>query len=116
MQTVSCYPKRVNARTISLASLLFPLARTSLRSRPRKAQLHRLRAGYATTAASKDVPSYRIRRHTRHKAAEMVERYVREAEGWTKSGLKGVGLQRHSDNISPARSLRRGQNFWRASI
>ena len=53
---------------------------------------HSLRAGYATSAAAKDVPSYRIRRHTRHKSAEMVERYVREAEGWTKSGLKGVGF------------------------
>jgi hypothetical protein len=39
-----------------------------------------------------DMPEYRIRRHTRHKSAEMVGRYVREAEAWTKSGLKGIGF------------------------
>ncbi|MEQ1711886.1 MAG: site-specific integrase [Hyphomicrobium sp.] len=53
---------------------------------------HSLRAGYATAAASKDVPTYRIQQHTRHKTAEMVARYVREADKWGKSGLKGVGF------------------------
>ena len=53
---------------------------------------HSLRAGYATSAASKDVPTYRIQQHTRHKTAEMVARYVREADKWGKSGLKGVGF------------------------
>ena len=53
---------------------------------------HSLRAGYATAAGAADVPSYRIQQHTRHKTAEMVARYVREADKWTKSGLKGVGF------------------------
>jgi hypothetical protein len=53
---------------------------------------HSLRAGYATAAAAKDVPSYRIQQHTRHKSAEMVARYIREADKWTKNGLKGVGF------------------------
>jgi hypothetical protein len=34
------------------------------------------------------VPGYRIQRHIRHKSAEMVSRYVREADKWTKGGLK----------------------------
>jgi integrase len=53
---------------------------------------HSLRAGYATAAAAVDVPSYRIQQHTRHKSSEMVARYVREADKWTKSGHKGVGF------------------------
>jgi integrase len=53
---------------------------------------HSLRAGYATAAAAADVPGYRIQQHTRHKSTEMVARYVREADKWTKSGLKGVGF------------------------
>jgi hypothetical protein len=44
-----------------------------------------MRAGYATAAA--DVSSYRIQQHTRHKSAEMVSLYVREADKWTKSGV-----------------------------
>ena len=51
---------------------------------------HSLRAGYATTAASKDVASYRIRRHTRDKWGRWSSAYAPEAEAWTKSGLKGV--------------------------
>jgi integrase len=51
---------------------------------------HSLRAGYATAAAGADMPQYRIQQHTRHKTAEMVARYVREADKWTRSGLKGV--------------------------
>jgi integrase len=53
---------------------------------------HSMRSGYATAAAAANVPSYRIQQHTRHKSAEMVSRYVREADKWTKSGLKGVGF------------------------
>jgi integrase len=53
---------------------------------------HSMRAGYATAAAFADVPSYRIQQHTRHKSAEMVSRYVREADRWKKNGLKGVGF------------------------
>ena len=48
--------------------------------------------GYATSAAVADVPGYRIKQHTRHKSDPMVSRYIREADKWTKSGLKAVGL------------------------
>src|SRR6516165_4251478 len=51
---------------------------------------HSLRSGYATAAAGVDMPQYRIQQHTRHRTAEMVARYVREADKWTRSGLKGV--------------------------
>jgi integrase len=51
---------------------------------------HSLRAGYATSAAAADVPALRIQQHTRHKSADMVARYVRESDKWSKSGLKGV--------------------------
>jgi len=45
-------------------------------------------AGFSDAAAPiasrapprKDVPSYRIQLHTRHKSAEMVARYIREAD------------------------------------
>ena len=30
--------------------------------------------------------------HTRHKAAQIVAGYIREADKWTKSGLDGVGF------------------------
>jgi integrase len=53
---------------------------------------HSMRAGYATAAAAQNMPGYRIQQHTRHKSAEMVARYIREADKWTKSGLKGVGF------------------------
>jgi integrase len=53
---------------------------------------HSLRAGYATSAAQANMPGYRIQQHTRHKSAEMVQRYVREADQWTNGGLKGVGF------------------------
>jgi integrase len=53
---------------------------------------HSMRSGYATAAVAANVPGYRIQQHTRHKSAEMVSRYVREADKWTKNGLKGVGF------------------------
>jgi integrase len=53
---------------------------------------HSLRAGYATSAAAANMPGYRIQQHTRHKSAEMVARYVREADKWSNGGLKGVGF------------------------
>jgi hypothetical protein len=53
---------------------------------------HSLRAGYATSAASRNMPAYRIQSHTRHKSAHMVAGYIREADKWTKSGLDGVGF------------------------
>ena len=52
---------------------------------------HSLRAGYATSAAAR-MPAYRIQSHTRHKSAEVVAGYIREADKWTKSGLDGVGF------------------------
>jgi integrase len=51
---------------------------------------HSLRAGYATSAAAADVPQLRIQQQTRHRSSDMVARYVREQDKWSKSGLKGV--------------------------
>jgi hypothetical protein len=34
----------------------------------------------------------RLQQHARHKSSAMVAVYVREAEKWTKSGLKGIGF------------------------
>jgi hypothetical protein len=48
-----------------------------------------LRAGYATSAAERNMPAYRIQSHTRHKSAQVV---AGEADKWTKSGLDGVGF------------------------
>lgn len=53
---------------------------------------HSLRAGFCTAAAMSGVPEWKIRRRSRHKTAEMVARYVRAAEDWKDSGLKGVGF------------------------
>ncbi len=53
---------------------------------------HSMRAGYATSAAANDMPGYRIRKHTRHKSAAVLEGYIRSAERWSKSGWKGVGF------------------------
>jgi integrase len=53
---------------------------------------HSARAGYATSAARRNVPSYRIQAQTRHKSADMVQKYVREGERFSHSGLKGVGF------------------------
>ena len=43
-------------------------------------------AGYATSAAAKELPSYRIQAHTRHKSADMVNGYIREADRWGSLG------------------------------
>ena len=51
---------------------------------------HSLRAGYATSAAARNMPAYRIQSHSRHKSAHVVAGYIREADKWTKSGLDGV--------------------------
>jgi integrase len=53
---------------------------------------HSLRAGYATSAAARNMPAYRIQSHTRHKSAQMVTGYIREADKWNNSGLDGVGF------------------------
>jgi hypothetical protein len=46
----------------------------------------------AAAEAARNMPSYRIQSHTRHKSAQMVAGYIREADKWTKSGLDGVGF------------------------
>ena len=51
---------------------------------------HSLRAGFITSAAAVDVPALRIAGHSRHKSLEMVSRYVREADKYSKSALKGI--------------------------
>ena len=53
---------------------------------------HSMRAGYATSAAAMDMPVYRMQQQTRHKSLATLTGYVREADKWTKSGLKGVGF------------------------
>lgn len=53
---------------------------------------HSMRAGFATSAAAKDVPSYRIRIQTRHKSVQVLEGYIREGEKLSKNALKGVGF------------------------
>lgn len=53
---------------------------------------HSMRAGYATSAAANDIPVYRMQQQTRHKSLTTLTGYVREADKWTKSGLKGIGF------------------------
>jgi integrase len=53
---------------------------------------HSLRAGYCTAAALAGTPEWKIRRRSRHRTAALVARYVRAAEDWKDSGLKGVGF------------------------
>ena len=51
-----------------------------------------LAKGDAASAAARNMPAYRIQTHTRHKSAEVLAGYIREADQWTKSGLDGVGF------------------------
>jgi hypothetical protein len=51
---------------------------------------HSLRSGFVTSAAAVDVPALRIAGHTRHKSLEMVSRYCREADKYSRSALKGI--------------------------
>jgi integrase len=51
---------------------------------------HSLRVGFVTSAAVRDVPALRIADHSRHKSLDMVHRYVRFAERYNKSALKGM--------------------------
>lgn len=53
---------------------------------------HSLRAGFCTSAAKAKVPEWQIRRRSRHASAEMVARYVRAAEQWDDSALRGIGF------------------------
>ena len=53
---------------------------------------HSLRAGYATSAAARNMPAYRIQSHTRHKSAQVVAGYIREADKLDQVRLDGVGF------------------------
>jgi integrase len=53
---------------------------------------HSLRAGYCTASAIAGIPEWKARRRSRHRSAETFAGYVRAAEEWTDSGLKGVGF------------------------
>jgi len=53
---------------------------------------HSLRAGFATSAASANVPVHRIQGHTRHKSVDVLNGYIRESDRWQKSALKGLGF------------------------
>jgi hypothetical protein len=41
---------------------------------------HSLRSGYATSAAGRNMRAYRIQSHARHKSAQVVAGYIREAD------------------------------------
>jgi integrase len=53
---------------------------------------HSLLAGYCTASAVAGIPEWKARRRSRHRSAETFAGYVRAAEEWTDSGLKGVGF------------------------
>jgi integrase len=61
---------------------------------------HSLRSGFVTSAAAVDVPALRIAGHTRHKSLEMVSRYCREADKYSKSALKGV-FRAATEEVTP---------------
>jgi integrase len=62
---------------------------------------HSLRAGFVTSAAAKDVPALRIAQHSRHKSLEMVNRYVRIADKYNKSALKGMFAPDTAESTNP---------------
>jgi integrase len=62
---------------------------------------HSLRAGFVTSAAAVDVPPLRIAQHSRHKSLEMVNRYVREADKYSRSALKGVFAPAPAEEATP---------------
>jgi hypothetical protein len=47
---------------------------------------HSLRAGYATSAAARNMPAYRIQSPTRHKSAHCSPATSAKADKWMKSG------------------------------
>jgi integrase len=53
---------------------------------------HSMRAGYATTASERDLPSYRIQQRMRHRSMDTTGGYIRAGQQWTKSRLKGFGF------------------------
>jgi integrase len=52
---------------------------------------HSLRAGFATSAVAYGVTGENIARQTRHKSTQMVQRYIREAELFSRNPLKQMG-------------------------
>ena len=53
---------------------------------------HSLRAGLATQAALNDVPERIIQKQTRHKSADMLRRYIRDASLFRENASARVGL------------------------
>jgi integrase len=53
---------------------------------------HSLRAGFCTSAATADVPEWRIARQSRHKSIPTLRRYVREASIFRGNAAGDVGL------------------------
>ena len=53
---------------------------------------HSLRAGFVTEAAKNGVPIELIMRQTRHTKAETVQRYIREADAFSRNAASKVGL------------------------
>lgn len=53
---------------------------------------HSLRAGFVTTAAEKGLPTYKIQEQSRHASADMVKRYIRDANAWNDNALKKIGF------------------------
>jgi integrase len=51
---------------------------------------HSLRSGFCTSAAAVDVPALRIAEHVRHADVSMTMRYVRTANKFNRSALKGI--------------------------
>src|SRR5262245_28743620 len=72
---------RCNLSAAAPASLRFNPARVQLR-----ATVDLPRSALRTTYFPHSEP------HTRHKSAQVVAGYIREADKWTKSGLDGVGF------------------------
>jgi hypothetical protein len=61
---------------------------------------HSLRAGFVTSAAAVDVPALRIAAHTRHASLDMVSRYCREADKYSRSALKGI-FRAATEEVTP---------------
>ena len=53
---------------------------------------HSLRAGFVSSAADAKVAVYDIQKQSRHRSAEMVNIYIREADAWTDNPLRKVGF------------------------
>ena len=65
---------------------------TACEALERWAKTANLQPGEPVFRAIAGTPEWKIRRRSRHRTAELVARYVRAAEEWTDSGLKGVGF------------------------